>query len=65
MRVQIIREKRFTAAGPQGPFTRVFEVGDVIDLDVVHAQMLVAEGTAQRAPDDAKPARKPAAKTKK
>jgi hypothetical protein len=73
MKVQIIREKSFSAAGPQGPFTRVFAIGDVVDLDEVYAQMLIVDGAAKHAPEKAskaapkaeeKPA-KPAPKAKK
>lgn len=70
MKVQIVREKSFAVVGSQGPFTRVFAIGDIIDLDEVHAQMLIAEGTAKHSADKpAKPAAekavKPAAKSSK
>lgn len=66
MKVQIVREKSFAAVGSQGPFTRIFAVGDIIDLDEIHAHMLVAEGTATAAPEKpVKPAAKPAAKSSK
>lgn len=66
MKVQIIREKSFQGVGPQGPFTRVFAIGDIVELADMHAQSLIIEGAAKAAPAKAeKPATKPAAKTKK
>lgn len=76
MKVQFIRERSFQAAGPQGPLTRVFAVGEVVDLPETHARMVIIQGDAKVASErQAKPAHvddvevaeapKPAAKRKK
>lgn len=68
MKVQIIREKSFQGVTAQGPFTRIFAVGDIVELPEMHAQSLIIEGAAKVAPvkaekADVKPA-KPAARKK-
>lgn len=70
MHVKMIRERIFGAAGPLGPFTKVYEIGSVHDVPDMHAQMLVSGGDAEYVsgtpskPTPA-PAAKPAAKRKK
>lgn len=46
MEVRIIKSRSFNAAGPLGPVTREFAVGDVVDLPDIHAHMLIAQGDA-------------------
>lgn len=46
MRVEIVREAHMQAAGPLGPHTRVFSIGDVVDLPDMHAQLMIAKGEA-------------------
>lgn len=58
MRVQFVRERSFSAAGPNGPFVRVFAVGQVVEVESMHGAMLVAAGDAVDA-DKAKPAKAP------
>lgn len=66
MHVKMIRERSFGAAGPLGPFTKVYEIGSVHDVPDMHAQMLVSGGDAEYVPEA--PAKQPpasAAKRKK
>jgi hypothetical protein len=77
VKVQFIRERSFQAAGSQGPLTRVFAIGEVVDLPEMHARMVIIQGDAKVASakaekpapveDDAEVAEapKPAAKRKK
>lgn len=56
MRVRMIREREIQGAGPMGPLTHVFEVGDVVDLPDMHAGMFLAGGDAELAGnEDEKP----------
>lgn len=55
MKVQIIKERTIQAVGPQGPFTRVFAVGDVVDLPEISARYFIADGGAKLVHD--KPAK--------
>lgn len=57
MRVEIIKERRLQAAGPSGPFVRVFSIGDLVDLPDSYASAFISGGHA-RIPV-AKPAPKP------
>lgn len=47
MKVQFIRERSFQAVGPQGPLTRVFAVGDIVELPEIHATMVILQGDAK------------------
>lgn len=47
MKVQIIKERSIQAVGPQGPFTRVFAVGDIVDLPEISARYFIADGGAK------------------
>lgn len=46
MRVEIIKRHEIQAVGPQGPSTRVFSIGDIVDLPDLHARMMLAKGVA-------------------
>lgn len=59
MKVQMIRTRSIQAVGANGPFTRVFTIGEVHDLPEMHAQMFIAQNDAVVASD--KPAKAAAA----
>jgi hypothetical protein len=46
MKIQMIKERSIQAVGPQGPFTRVFAIGDVVDLPEISARYFIADGGA-------------------
>lgn len=46
MRVRFVRARTFQTASSTGPSSRVFEIGDVVDLPEMHALMVVAAGDA-------------------
>lgn len=64
MRVRFTKQFTIQAVGPAGPHKRVFEIGDVVELPDMHAQLVVARGDAQLAGDDEKPAVKKSAAKK-
>lgn len=55
MKVQFIKQSSFQTVGPQGPFTRVFAIGDTLELPEMHARLVIAQGDAKLAPE--KPAK--------
>lgn len=65
-RVRMIREREIQGAGPMGPLTRTFVIGEVVDLPEIHALMFVGGGDAvmarddERSTDEAKPRRRTA-----
>jgi hypothetical protein len=46
MRVRFIKQRSLPAVGSSGPFTRVFEIGEVHDLPLMHATTFIAQGDA-------------------
>lgn len=46
MKVRFIRQRSLPAVGSSGPFTRIFEVGQVLDLPEIHARTFIAQGDA-------------------
>lgn len=46
MKVEFIRVRKVNAAGPNGPFTRVFSIGEVVELPDLDAQIALAAGEA-------------------
>lgn len=46
MKVKFVRERVLQGAGPNGPLTRVFAVGEVVDLPEAHSIMFIASGDA-------------------
>lgn len=75
MRVQIVRQTSVQVAGPSGPFTRVFAIGDVVDVPEIQARIWMAQQAAvhpgsvkpeKPAPEKSEePTPKPAAKPRK
>lgn len=59
MKVQFVKQSSFQTVGPQGPFTRIFAVGETLDLPEMHARLVIAKGEATVAPE--KPAKQEAA----
>jgi len=59
MNVTFVRERSITTVGPGGLSTRIFSVGDNVNLPEIHAQTFIAEGDAVLAPE--KPAKGPTA----
>lgn len=57
MKIRYIKERSLQAVGPLGPFTRVFAVGEILDLPDMHAQLAIAQGDAVLVGDE-KPAKK-------
>lgn len=52
MKVRMIRERSIQGAGPLGPMTRVFDIGEVVDLPDMHATMFLAGGDAEPVGDE-------------
>lgn len=46
MRVRFVKQHLLPAVGSTGPFTRVFEIGEVHDLPTIHAVTIIAQGDA-------------------
>lgn len=46
MKVQFIRERSLPFVGPAGVGTRIFAIGEVVELPEVHAQSYIADGDA-------------------
>jgi hypothetical protein len=46
MQIKFIKERTLQAVGAQGPFTRIFAIGDVIDLPEISAQSWLSDGGA-------------------
>lgn len=46
MKVRFIKQRSLPAVGASGPFTRVFEIGEVHDLPFMHATTFIAQGDA-------------------
>ncbi len=51
MKVQFIHQRSIQAVNAQGPFTRVFAIGDIVDLPEIHAQMFIGNNGAVLATD--------------
>lgn len=50
MQIKFIKERSLQAVGAQGPFTRVFAVGEVVDMPEISAQSWLADGGAVLVP---------------
>lgn len=46
MQIKFVKERSLQAVGPQGPFTRVFAIGDVVEMPEISAQSWLADGGA-------------------
>jgi protein-L-isoaspartate O-methyltransferase len=46
MQIKFVKERSLQAVGPQGPFTRVFAIGEVVDMPEISAQSWLADGGA-------------------
>lgn len=46
MQIKFIKERSLQAVGAQGPFTRIFAIGDVVDMPEISAQSWLADGGA-------------------
>ena len=46
MKVQFIRERSLPFVGPAGVGTRIFAIGETVELPEVHAQSYIADGDA-------------------
>ena len=53
MKIQIVRSTTLQAIGSLGPVNRVLSVGDVVELDDLQAQILIAQQDAVKATDKA------------
>ena len=60
MQVKFIRERSLPFVGPTGIGTRIFAIGETVDLPEVHAQSYIAGGDAVVAPPKTAKAEKPA-----
>jgi outer membrane biosynthesis protein TonB len=47
MQVKYVRSRQFDVATEHGPQTRVFEVGDIVELPELHARMEIMQGYAE------------------
>lgn len=47
MKVKFVKQSSFQTVGPQGPFTRIFAVGETLDLPEMHARLMIANGNAE------------------
>ena len=59
MKVRFVKQRSMLAVGSSGPFTRVFEIGEVHDMPQLHANIFIAQGDAVK--DDGVKAAEPAA----
>jgi hypothetical protein len=46
MQIKFVKERSLQAVGPQGPFTRVFAIGDIVEMPEISAQSWLADGGA-------------------
>lgn len=56
MEVKIVRTTSLQGVGPNGPFNRVFAVGDVVDVPEMQARVWMAQNNAVLAGKKAAPA---------
>lgn len=46
MQIKFVKERSLQAVGPQGPFTRVFAIGEIVEMPEISARSWVADGGA-------------------